>query len=207
MKLLKDILCKTVILFVLVSLWLLSASADQIEFCDSIPDNFAGWNSNASLPKFDPEMGTLRAVDLSCEMNLSQELNIENMNSEATNYTLILWGDLIVELPTSDNLTISFNHSTQGNLSVYDGIKDYAGPSGNKSISEIPTEAATRSIANINDFLAKSPGERIVLPVVVQVSSRTKAGGTSSSGVLSRAGAKVCVSYTYDLISEEGGRQ
>lgn len=207
MRHLQDVLRRALILCSLIAALLLSASADQVEFCDSIPEHFAGWNSSVTLPKFDPEMGTLRAVDLSCEMNLSQELNIENMNSEATNYTLMLWGDLIVELPTSDNLTISFNHSTQGNLSGYDGVKDYAGPSGSKSISEIPTEAATRSIANISDFLAKSPGESIVLPVVVQASSRTKAGGTSISGVLSRAGAKVCVSYTYDLKSEEGGLQ
>jgi len=207
MKLLNEFICKTAFFFVVISACLLSASADQMEFCDSIPDNFAGWNSNVSLPKFDPEMGTLRAVDLSCKMNLSQEAKIENENSEATNYTLVLSGAMIVELPLSDNLTISFNHSTQGNLSGYDGITDFAGTSGSKSISEIPTEAATRSIANISDFLAKSSSESIVLPVIVQVSSRTKAGGTSSSGVFSRAGAKVCVSYTYDLKSEEGGRQ
>lgn len=158
MKLLKEFIYKTAIFFVVISPCLLSASADQMEFCDSIPDNFAGWNSNASLPKFDPEMGTLRAVDLSCKMNLSQEAKIENENSEATNYTLVLSGAMIVELPLSDNLTISFNHSTQGNLSGYDGITDFAGPSGSKSISEIPTEAATRSIANISDFLAKSSG-------------------------------------------------
>jgi hypothetical protein len=207
MKFSKNILFRALIFSVLISLWLLSASADRVEFCDSIPDGFAGWNSNVSLPKFDPQMGTLSGVDLSCEMNLSEETKMENENSEPANFTLTLSGALIVELPSSDNLSISFNHSTQGNLSGYDGVTDYAGPSGNKSIFEIPTEAATKSIADISEFLAKSPGESIVIPVIVQVSSRTKAGGTSSSGVFSRAGAKVCVSYAYDPKSEEGGRQ
>ena len=207
MRLLNELLCKIIIFIAIISPWLLTASAERIDFCDSIPDNFAGWNSNVSLPKFDPEMGTLREVVLSCEMNLSQELNIENENSEASNYTLILSGALTVDLPSSENLTISFNHSTQGNLFAYDGTSDFSGPSGNKSVTDIPTEAATRSISGINDFLAESPGESIVLPVAVHVSSRTKASGTSSSGVLSRAGAKVCVSYAYDPKSEEGGRQ
>lgn len=207
MKLFKDILCKTVILFIFLSPWLLSASADQVEFCDSIPEHFAGWNSNVTLPKFDPEMGTLRAVDLFCKLNLSQEMTIENMNSEPANFTLNLSGALRVELPSSDNISISFNQENKGNLSGYDGVMDYAGSSGKKTVSGIPTQAASMSIADISDFLGSSPGESIVLPVSIDVSSRTKTTGTSSSGVLLSAGAKVCVSYTYDVKSGEGGQQ
>lgn len=207
MKLLREILYKTVILFVFISPWLLSASAEQVEYCDSIAEKNAGWSSNVTLAKFDPELGTLRAVDLSCEMNLSQNVMIENENLNPTNYSLILAGELTVGLPSSDGLSISFNRSTKGNLSEYDGVTDYAGPSGSKSVIHIPTEAATKSIAEISDFLAKVPGDSAVLPVVVKVMSKTIMSGASKSGVLSRAGAKVCVSYTYDAKSEEGGKQ
>ena len=206
MKLLRGILFETMILLVFVSSWLLSASAERIDYCDSIAEEYAGWSSNVTLPKFDAELGTLRAVDLSCEMNLSQEVMIENENPNPVNYTLILAGELTVELPSSDGLSISFNQSTAGNLSGYDGDTDYQGSSGSKSVIPIPTEAATKSIADINDFLANAPNETIVLPVVVDASSQTKTSGKSNSGVLSKAGAKVCVSYTYDLIPEEGGQ-
>lgn len=207
MKLLRGILFETMILLVFVSSWLLSASAERIDYCDSIAEEYAGWSSNVTLPKFDPELGTLRAVDLSCEMNLSQEVMIENENPNPVNYTLILAGELTVELPSSDGLSISFNQSTAGNLSGYDGDTDYQGSSGSKSVIPIPTEAATKSIADINDFLANAPNETIVLPVVVDASSQTKTSGKSNSGVLSKAGAKVCVSYTYDAKSGEGGQQ
>ena len=206
MKLLRGILFETMILLVFVSSWLLSASAERIDYCDSIAEEYAGWSSNVTLPKFDPELGTLRAVDLSCEMNLSQEVMIENENPNPVNYTLILAGELTVELPSSDGLSISFNQSTAGNLSGYDGDTDYQGSSGSKSVIPIPTEAATKSIADINDFLANAPNETIVLPVVVDASSQTKTSGKSNSGVLSKAGAKVCVSYTYDLKPEDGGQ-
>ena len=206
MKLLRGILFETMILLVFVSSWLLSASAERIDYCDSIAEEYAGWSSNVTLPKFDPELGTLRAVDLSCEMNLSQEVMIENENPNPMNYTLILAGELTVGLPSSDGLSISFNQSTAGNLSGYDGDTDYQGSSGSKSVIPIPTEAATKSIADINDFLANAPNETIVLPVVVDASSQTKTSGKSNSGVLSKAGAKVCVSYTYDLKPEEGGQ-
>ncbi len=206
MKLLREILYKTIILFVFVSPWLLSASAERIDYCDSIAEEYAGWSSNVTLPKFDPELGTLRAVDLSCEMNLSQEVMIENENPNPANYTLILAGELTVGLPSSDGLSISFNQSTEGNLSEYDGVMDYAGSSGSKSVIHIPTEAAAKSIADISDFLADAPGESIVLPVVVDANSQTKTSGRSNSGVFSIAGAEVCVSYTYDTKLKEGGQ-
>ena len=207
MKLLKDILCKMAILTVFFSPWLLSASAEQIDYCDFIPEMYAGWSSNVTLPKFDPEMGTLREVELSCEMNLSQEVMIENENPKPANFTLMLAGELTVGLPSSDSLYISFNRSTSGNLSQYDGVSDYSGSSGTKSITPIPTEAVTRSIDNISDFLAGTPGQSIVLPVVADVSSQTETSGRSNYGVFSIAGAKVCVSYTYDAKSVEGGQQ
>lgn len=205
MKLLKEILYKTIILMVFVSPWLLSASAERIDYCDSIAEEYAGWSSNVTLPKFDPELGTLRGVDLSCEMNLSQEVMIENQNPAPVNYSLMLTGELRVELPSSDSLSISFNQSTTGNLSGYDGDMDYAGSSGSKSVLQIPTEAASKSIEDISDYLANALNESIVLPVVVDADSQTKTSGRSNSGVFSIAGAKVCVSYTYDAKQEEGG--
>lgn len=203
MKLLKDILCKMAILIVFFSPWLLSASAEHIDYCDFIPETYAGWNSNATLPKFDPDMGTLSGVDLSCEMNLSQEIMIENENPNPANFTIMLLGEMTVGLPSSESLSISFNRSTTGNLSQYDGISDYSGSSGSKSITQIPTEAAIRSIADINDFLAHASNESIVLPVVVDASSQSMTSGRSNSGVFSIAGAKVCVSYTYDANQEK----
>lgn len=203
MKLLKGILFKMGILMVFVSPWLLSASAESIDYCDSIPEMYAGWSSNVTLPKFDPELGTLRGVDLSCEMNLSQEIMIENENLEPANFTSMLSGQLRVELPSSESLSISFNRSTTGNLSQYDGVSDYSGPSGSKSIVQIPTEAAARSISELSDFLAGKPDESIVLPVVVDASSQTRTSGKSNWGVFSIAGAKVCVSYTYDANQEK----
>jgi len=206
MRLLRGILYKTMILFIFVTPWLLSASAEQVEYCDFIAEKNAGWSSNVTLSKFDPELGTLRAVDISCEMNLSQEVMIENENSEPVNFTLILAGELTVGLPSSDGLSISFNQSTNGNLSEYDGVSDYAGSSGTKFVTHIPTEAATKSIEDIGEFQAEAPNQSMVLPVVVDVSSQSMMSGKSNSAVLSIAGAEVCVSYTYDAKSEEGGQ-
>jgi hypothetical protein len=165
------------------------------------------WNSSVTLPKFNPEIGTLKEVDLLCIMNLSQEIELENKNSKPANFTLSVRGGLNVMLPSSQNLTIIINHSSQGNVSGYDGITDYSGASGIKSSEQIPTEAVSESISNLDDFLASSPGESITLPVVVNIASEMMMSGSSSGGVTMKAGAQVCIKYTYDAKSiEEVGK-
>ena len=202
MKLLKKFLYKTVIFFVFISPCLLSASADQMEFCDSIPEDFVDWNSSVSLPKLDPEMGTLKAVDLLCTMNLSQQVMLENRNSQPANFTISLYGTLTAVLPSSESVSVGINHSTEGNLSAYDNVTDYSGASGINSTDRIPVKAASMGISDIGDFLAGVPGEKITLPVKVNIASETKMSGSFSSAVISKAGAEVCVSYTYDAKSE-----
>lgn len=202
MKLLKQFLYKAAIFFVVISPCLLSASADQMKFCDSIPEDFVDWSSSVSLPKFDPEMGTLRAVDLLCTMNLSQQVMLENRNSQPANFTISLYGTLTAVLPSSESVSVGINHSTEGNLSAYDNVTDYSGASGINSTDRIPVKAVSMGISDIGDFLAGVPGENITLPVKVNIASETKMSGSFSSAVISKAGAEVCVSYTYDAKSE-----
>jgi hypothetical protein len=184
-----------------------SASAERIEYCDSIPEGLVDWNSGATLPKFDPAMGTLKEVEISCIMNLSQEIKLENQNSKPGNFTLTLWGGMNVDLPSNQSLSINVNHSSHSNISGYDGIIDYSGSSGINSTEIIPTDVASMNISNIDDFLAVSPGENLTLPVNVHISSHAEVPGSVSYGVALNAGAQVCLAYTYDPKSiQEGGK-
>ncbi|MDD1759133.1 MAG: choice-of-anchor E domain-containing protein [Methanothrix sp.] len=204
MKLLRDTLCRTLIFTVFISLWLLSASADRIEFCDSIPEEMVNWDSSVTFPKFDPQLGTLKAADLFCKTNLSQKINLENMDAMPANFNMSISGSLMVKLP-SENLSVSFNNNAEGNLSEYDGSEDYSGASGISSVIEIPTEARSMSLSNLEDLVAGSSGESITLPVKVESSFQMKLPVAASSSVSTRAGAQVCISYTYDAVSAKEG--
>jgi hypothetical protein len=206
MKHLWDILCRGSILTILLSSLLLIASAETVSFCDSIPMQITDWNSSVTLPKFDPEMGTLTGVDIKGVLNLSQATLVENMNNKPANFSLTISGGLLLELPGSENLTVNVNHSTKGNLSGFDGNMDYSGPSGANSTVEIPIDPALKSYFAIDEFLASSSGENITLPAGVHIISIMKAPGSSSAGVRMNAGAEVCISYTYNSITtKEGG--
>ncbi len=207
MRYIQGVLCRGIIFSVLILPLLLLGNAEQIEYCDSIPEDYVDWNSSVSLPKFDAAMGSLTAVDLLLTMNLSKEIMIENTNPNSGNFTSNLTGSIIAILPSSESVSVSINDSQEGNLSAFDGSADFGGASGFKSVSEVPTEGSAVSISNIGDFLAGLPGESITIPVRTQISSQTTMPGSSSSGVMTRAGAKVCVTYTYDAKSEGDGMQ
>ena len=191
--------------FVFISLWLLPASADRIEFCDSISEKLVNWESSVTLPKFDPELGTLKSAELFCKPNLSQEITMENMDLLPAKFNISIIGTLTVELP-SQSLSVGFNHSNSGNLSEYDGSEDYSGTSGYSSVMDIPAEARSMSIQDLGDLVAGSAQETIILPVKAAVSFQMEQPIATRANITTLAGAQVCVSYTYDAKSDnEGG--
>jgi hypothetical protein len=208
MKHLWDILCRGSILTILLSSLLLTASAETISFCDSIPMQLTDWNSSVTLPKFDSEMGTLTGVDLKGLLNLSLGITMENKNPKPANYSVSIFGGFLVELPKSYNLSINVNHITDGELSGYDGNIDNSGPSGLNTSVVIPSEPTSKSYPAIDDFIAVSSGENITLPVNVSMNSLMKVPGNSNSEINLMAGAQVCISYTYEAKnSNESGSQ
>lgn len=206
MKHLWNILCRGSILTILLSSLLLIASAETVSFCDSIPMQITDWNSSVTLPKFDPEMGTLTGVDLKSESNLSRDISLENMNNNSANFALFLMGGLLIELPNSESISQNVNQSFEGRLSGFDGSKDYSAPSGLNKSEVIAVEPAFKSYFAIDDFKASFVGEKAVLPVMTSFSTQVQSSGSASSRVTLKAGASVCITYTYEpKIAKEGG--
>jgi hypothetical protein len=204
MKHLWNIFGSAFVLFVLLSAWPLSANAETIKSCESIPADYVDWNSSVTLPKFDPDMGTLKKVDLECMIDLSQGIELENKNPSPAKFKVSVLGELNVMLPSSQNVSIKVNHSSHGNVSGYDGAVDYEGPSGVNSSYSIPIDAEFKSISNLKDFLAGSHGENITLPVVTNIRPKLNLPGNARAEVTVKAGAKVCITYTYDVNANEG---
>jgi len=192
-------------LFIIMIILVNFAGAENLTFCGSIPMNFPDWESSVTLPKFDPEMGTLKRVDLLCEMNLTQTIMVENEGFAPAEFNISIHGALTAELPSSQNISLNISHISKGNLSGYDGVSDYKGVSGINSSEIIPIKAPIKSMPNIADFLAVSPGERITIPVAVNISSLMGVPASSSSGIAAKAGAQVCIYYTYEAKSTKKG--
>jgi hypothetical protein len=190
---------------ILLSSLLLIASAETVYYCDSIPLKLTNWNSNVTLPKFDPEMGTLTGVDLKSVSNLSLGIIMENRDLMPANYSVSIFSGFVVVLPNSDIISINVNHTTGGSLSGYDGKIDNSGTSGLNSSVVVSSEPVLKSLSSIDDFIADSPGESISLPVNASIKSQRNVPGNSNSEISLMAGAQVCVSYTYKAKESNGG--
>ena len=115
---------------------------------------------------------------------------MENTNPLPGNFTISLSGALTGELPSSENIYMPINHIIEGNLSGYDGASDFGGASGLNSTESVPTDEASMSISNLEDFLAGAPGERITVPVRLEIGSLVKMPGNSMVELFQKQGQR-----------------
>lgn len=194
----KQVVCIALLLVFVSSLLLLTADAKIKTYCGSIPLQSTDWNASVILPKFDVQEGTLNEVNISCELNLSESVYVENLNKKPINYTANISGAFLLDLPGSEDLSIPFSHNSGGSQGSSDGNKDYSGQSGTNISSIIPPEHAEKRITVVDDFIADAHGENITLPASVFVYSHLDAPSSTSLGVDTEVGVDVCISYSYD---------
>jgi hypothetical protein len=182
-----------------------SASAEDLKFCDSVPLQDINWAENFTLPKFDPDMGTLKAVDIAIDVNLSQQVMVENLEKSNSSITTAIEPVLVLILPNTQEIKANVSLASSRDLAPFDGVNDFSGSSGINFTESSSSGTANYKIREVSDFVAASPGEMLLLRGVLEGSRRT----VSSSGVFSNiriaAGARVCVSYQYDAVAYDKG--
>jgi hypothetical protein len=201
MKHIWDTLCRGLILTILLSSLLLIASAETVSYCDSIPMQMTDWNSSVSLPKFDPDMGVLKAVDISIDVNLSQQVKAENLEKSNSSISTTIEPVLVLILPNTQEIKANASLASSRDLAPFDGVNDFSGSSGINFTESSSSGTANYQIREVSDFVAASPGEMLLLRGVLEGRRRT----VSDSGVFSNirivAGARVCVSYQYEAVA------
>lgn len=177
---------------------MLCASAEELSFCDSVPMQDVDWTENITLPKFDPGMGTLNAVDINVDFNLSQSLMIENMRKGNSSVNSTTESMLIIETPDGGAIAANASVTLDKELGPFDGLRDFSGSSGINLTKSISSGTVKYSSANIQDFVASSSGETVRLKGVVHSAPNLIITGTAYSAIQTTAGVRICISYHYD---------
>ena len=188
------------ILFILIFIFALTifAVAEEVVFCDSISLRETDWSENFTLEKFDSNLGTLQAVDIFVEVNLSQLVRAENTGPG--NYTLNSTAEsvLTLHLPDAQEIKADASQVIFSKLQPFDGLEDFSGSSG-ISLEEVASGNRTvYPIEDISGFVAGTKGENIVLNGVMECTQNMIASGSASSQIWTGAGADVCIHYRYD---------
>ena len=188
------------ILFILIFIFALTifAVAEEVVFCDSISLRETDWSENFTLEKFDSNLGTLQAVDIFVEVNLSQLVRAENTGPG--NYTINSTTEsvLTLHLPDAQEIKADASQVIFSKLQPFDGLEDFSGSSG-ISLEEVASGNRTvYPIEDISGFVAGTKGENIVLNGVMECTQNMTASGSASSQIWTGAGASVCIHYRYD---------
>lgn len=184
------------------------AQTQQAQHSASVPATSLPWSQNVNLPAFDPSLGILRVVRVDVAGAVWGTVGLENTGGSPTGLNYNVFAYVPVSLPNNmffPTLNPAYEIYSL-NLAAYDGVTDYAGPSGYSQVfgPEYGTGAPTYFVDLFQDpslepYVATSPGQTITIGL-----SSFDATSTSSlpSGVVEQhsiqSSVLVTVTYTYD---------
>lgn len=186
------------LIFIVIFFSAASAGAERAVFCDSVPLQDVDWYENFTLPKFDPNLGELKAVDIELEVNLTQRLQMENTGQGNFSINSTTESVLTLLMPQGEKINANASLAIFKVVGPYDEAVDFSAPSSINSTESSSSGVLTYSIENMSSFVAGKPGESVVLEGVMKCIQDINAIGSISLLIRTKAGASVCVVYHYN---------
>ena len=166
---------------------------------DSVSLQLTNWTSSVTMPKFDPNWGTLESIEFSLVGYVEGNAGFENLEmGPTTTVTMNFSATIELQRPDESPLVVAAPVvSTVDEVAAYDGAMDFAGTSGRiySGLSADKTEYVT--IANSGELTLFTGSETITLPVVARGSSSTTGSGNIITQFTTSALATVTVTYIY----------
>ncbi len=178
-----------------------SASGESLTFTETIPLQATGWSHPVSIPQFDPSLGDLYSAVMTLTGRIAGTAAFENLDSSPANVSLLFAADLTLFGPEfSGYVLVSPGLSISEMVEPYDGVTDFAGPSG-RTYPDLATESALTF-----DLEGSFNGTLVYVGTGMMDFLLTSAGESSGSGAENlllqfdqSAGATVAVTYTYEV--------
>jgi hypothetical protein len=156
-----------------------------------------------SIPKFDPALGALQSIKVTLFGNLEGFVRFESLDASATTVTTNLTATLTLTRPDNTTIVVTIPaFSETRNVAAYDGVTDFAGPSGFTSPDIIASSSNFVTLTSATDLaLFTGPGVLNGPLLAAGVSSATGAGNLITQ-FHTEAGGYASVEYTYAAVPE-----
>ena len=180
------------------------AEAATVETNDTIELTILDWSKNATVDKFDPNLGTLINITVTAEMDSSGSVQFDNEGGMARTFDVNISTDATMDLPSGTSLSASLlllpTTSVFLTADTEVGPPDYIGTDAQSypSLFNISTDfTITSDPDDLTNFTASYSGEKINL-TVVSFGNMYFTGGTNVAyQIATFAEANVTVVYTY----------
>jgi hypothetical protein len=157
-----------------------------------------GGSETQTVAQFNPSLGTLTGVQLIFNGQLSSDVKVENLDGAASNVNAQVNGNLTLQGPGFQAVSVSpaINESTT--LSADDGTLDYGGSSGKDFGSQSAQASKTIDLtAGSNDLSAWIGTGAVSLTGGAQSTSTVSGSGNQQVHIDSTGGGTVQVIYSY----------
>ena len=179
------------------------ASAQSVSHTDSIPLMTTNWTNSVTIPRFDPNLGSLQSISFELQAFTQGAVQFESQDAQPTTVTLNFVVGISLMRPNSTILVTSTPALQQvAPVTAFDGTLDFGGTSGgslpNLAQSATETHVSPRPLSDLALFTgpAGNPGT-INLPVQALGQSQGSGAGNLTLIFMSQAGANVTVTYNY----------
>lgn len=180
----------------------LNASAQQTQtqcFTDAIALQPTNWSGSVSIPKFNPNLGTLQSISFQLTGNVQGSARAESLDASATIVNTSFQASITLTRPDLSVLVVTLPIANfSDSFTAFDGTIDFGGTSGatHANINVSDTQGFT-SPPPIGDLALFTGAGNIVLPVTAQGSSNATGAGNLITQFTTNAAADVQVCYTY----------
>jgi uncharacterized repeat protein (TIGR01451 family) len=161
------------------------------------PENKTNQSQTGTIPKFDPNLGTLTSIDLVVNGQITSDVQVENEDPSPVTVTGIVSGNLNLSGLDFNTLVTTSATSRNFNASRWDGVNDFAGTSG-KDFGNLTVPGSRTVTLTSPSALADYAGAGSVAITESAVATSTATGGGNLLVKVSSTGsAHLSVVYHY----------
>lgn len=171
----------------------------QVCFQDNVPLQSTNWSSTVSIPKFNPNLGTLVSIDFTLTGHSQGAARAESLDAQPSTVTLTFQNTITLTRPDMSVIVVTIPQAVfMDTLSAYDGTTDFAGSSGvaHNGLTAMDSDVATAP-PPASDLALFSGAGSIVLPVMAAGTSMASGAGNLITQFVSMASADVSVCYNF----------
>lgn len=176
-----------------------AAQTQTVCFTDTIALQPTNWSGSVSIPKFDPNLGTLQSIAFDLTGNVQGSARAESLDAAPTIVNTSFSANITLTRPDASVIVVTLPVANfSDSFTAYDGTLDFGGTSGaiHAGINVTDTQSFT-SPPPASDLVLFSGAGNIVLPVSAQGASLATGAGNLITQFMTDAAATVRVCYTF----------
>ncbi len=179
-----------------------AAGAATLEYTSYVPMARTNWSTTVNLPKFDPSLGTLGAVNLAIVGHVEGDAAFQNLNASAATVTTTISARIELH-PTPDTLLVAATpHIVKvDTVAGFTGDFSFDGPDARRYSDLVAAESFSRDVPvlDLSQFIGAGT---IAIPVNSAALSSVRGPGNLIVQFSTRAAADVTVTYDYIAVPE-----